>query len=93
MGIHAVVFPNPTSGNTVQVQISGLTETNKVSMDIFTLSMRKISDQTFHSEGPGTVTLTLVLKDATGASLANGLYYVVVRTQNQTLTLKLMILR
>jgi hypothetical protein len=38
------------------------------------------------------VTLTLTLSDQTGASLANGVYYVVVRAQNQTLVLKLLIL-
>lgn len=91
-GLQGVVFPNPVSGNTVQVQVSGLVDTTKVSLEIFTLAMRKISEQDFHSEGPGTVTLTLQLVDSSGASLANGVYYVEVRADNQRLILKLMVL-
>src|SRR5579871_1759561 len=91
-GLQGVVFPNPVSGNTAQVRISGLADTTKVSLEIFSLSMRKISEQTFHSEGPGTVTLTFQLVDSAGASLANGVYYVVIRADNQRVTLKLMVL-
>ena len=69
-----------------------MTTTTKVSLQIFTTAMRKVSEQTYHSEGPGTVTLTLSLTDSTGAVLANGVYYVVVRADNQKIILKLMIL-
>jgi hypothetical protein len=55
--------------------------------------MRKINEVTYHSQGPGTVVLTLPLTDATGAALANGVYYVVVRADNQRATLKLLVLR
>ena len=57
------------------------------------MAFRKIVEVTFHSEGPGTVNLTLPLKDQTGSDLANGLYYLIVRAQNSTLVLKLMVLR
>jgi len=88
-----VLFPNPATGGTVQVQITGLTETTKVDLKIETLNFLKIREETFHSQGPGTVTLKLTLSDQTGASLSNGVYYVIVRAQNQTLVLKLMVLR
>jgi hypothetical protein len=88
-----VIYPNPAVGGTVQVQITGLTTTTKVSLQLQTTAFRKINEVTFHSQGPGTVTLTLPLVDSMGAPLANGIYYVIVRAQNQTLILKLMILR
>jgi hypothetical protein len=62
-------------------------------LQIFTTTLRKVSEQTYHSEGPGAVVLTLSLTDSTGAALANGVYYVVVRAQGQRLTLKLLVLR
>ena len=91
--MQGVIFPNPASGPSVQVQVSGLTTTTKVSLQIFTTAMRKVSEQTYHSQGPGTVTLTLSLTDSTGVALANGVYYVVIRADNQRTTLKLMVLR
>jgi hypothetical protein len=48
---------------------------------------------TFHGEGPGTVTLTVPATDSMGVPLANGVYYVIVRTQGARLALKLMVLR
>lgn len=89
----AVVYPNPVTGGTVKVQVTGLTENTKVSLKIETIAFRKIREATYHSQGPGTVDLTLDLKDDTGADLANGVYYIIVRAQNSTITLKLMILR
>jgi hypothetical protein len=55
--------------------------------------MRKINEVTYHSQGPGTVVLTLPLTDATGVALANGVYYVVIRADNQRTTLKLLVLQ
>lgn len=75
------------------MSLTGLTETTKVSLEIFTVALRKIAEQTYHSQGPGAVDLVLPLTDASGAPLANGVYYVIVRAQNQRLTLKLLILR
>ena len=88
-----MIYPNPAAGESTQVQITGLTESTKVSMELQTVAFRKIVEVIFHSEGHGTVNLTLPLKDGTGADLANGLYYLVVRAQNNTLVLKLMVLR
>jgi hypothetical protein len=91
--VGAVIYPNPAAGGTVKVQITGLTEKTKVSLKILTIAFRKIREETYHSQGPGTVTLSFDLKDQTGADLANGVYYIVVRAQHNTLKLKLMILK
>jgi hypothetical protein len=88
-----VLYPNPATGDSVHVLIAGLTETTKVSLQLQTTAFRKIREETFHSQGPGTVDLTLLLTDAYGAPLANGLYYLVVRAQNSRIILKLMIAR
>jgi hypothetical protein len=67
--------------------------TDKVSVQIQSSSFRLITEVTYHSQGPGTANLVLNLVDATGVQLANGIYYVVVRTEGARITLKLMILR
>jgi hypothetical protein len=67
--------------------------TAKVQVQVETTAFRVANQLTFHSEGPGTVILTIPTTNSNGAQLANGVYYVIVRTEGTRLTLKLMILK
>jgi hypothetical protein len=88
-----VIYPNPVSGNNFNIQVTGMTTMDKIQVQVETTAFRLVNELTFHSEGPGTVTLTVPTTDGTGVQLANGVYYVIVRTESVRLTLKLMILR
>jgi len=88
-----VIYPNPVTGNSFNLQIAGMTTTDKVDVQIQTTAFRKVNELTFHSQGPGTVNLVIPATDSTGGSLANGIYYVIVRTESVRIILKLMILR
>jgi len=88
-----VIYPNPVAGNSFNLQITGMTSTDKVDVQIQTTAFRKISELTFHSQGPGTVNLVIPATDSTNSPLANGIYYVIVRTENVRIILKLMILK
>ena len=57
----------------------------------FTTAMRKVSNRSYPlPEGPAELDLPLSAGD--GRPLANGLYYVVVDTPQQSVTLKLVLL-
>ncbi len=86
-------FPNPSSGSPISfnVEVPG---PSTVTLDVFTLSFRKIFSET--EQINGSQTLLWDLKDLPGASVANGVYYVRIRvkgSQSATETLKVMILR
>lgn len=70
-----------------------MTSTDKVQVQVETISFRQVNELTFHSEGPGTANLTIPTTDSTGIQLANGVYYVIIRTEGARIVLKLMILR
>jgi hypothetical protein len=92
-GIQAVIYPNPVSGNSFNIQVTGMTTMDKVQVQIETTAFRVVNQLTFHSQGPGTATLMVPTTDSLGVPLSNGIYYVIVRTQGARLTLKLMVLR
>jgi hypothetical protein len=92
--VQAVIYPNPvTSGNSFNIQVTGMTTTDKIQVQVETTAFRLVNELTFHSEGPGTATLMVPTTDSLGTQLANGIYYVIVRTEGARLTLKLMVLR
>jgi hypothetical protein len=91
--VQAVLYPNPVPGDSFNIQVTGMTSTDKVDVQIQTTAFRRVNELTFHSQGPGTVTLAIPATDASGAALANGLYYVIVRTQGVRIILKLMVMR
>ena len=66
---------------------------DKVQIQVETTAFRLVNQLTFHSQGPGTATLTVPTTDSLGTPLSNGVYYVIVRTEGARLTLKLMVLR
>ncbi|HVZ80589.1 MAG TPA: glycosyl hydrolase family 28 protein [bacterium] len=92
-GIQAVIYPNPVSGDGFNIQVTGMTTVDKVQVQVETTAFRKVNEMTFHSQGPGTAILAVPATDASGAPLANGVYYVIVRTEGARIILKLMVLR
>ena len=92
-GLQAVIYPNPVPGDSFNIQITGMATTDKVDVQIQTTAFRKVNELTFHSQGPGTANLVVPATDSTGAALANGVYYVIVRTEGVRIILKLMVLR
>jgi O-glycosyl hydrolase len=90
-GLLPVVYPNPVSGGTVTVD-PALTGTSEVEVQIFTTAFRKVQDKTYGQVGAGQ-TVVLELKDRSGTPLADGLYYLVVTTNQGRSILKLLVLR
>jgi len=86
-------YPNPSRGSPVSFNVSAPGEST-VTIDVFTLSFRKITSQS--REIDGDQTFQWDLKDISGTWAANGLYYVRVHVegrQSATKTLKVLILR
>jgi hypothetical protein len=86
-------FPNPSNGSpiTFNVQVPG---PSTVTLDVFTLSFRKIFSET--ETVNGSQNLEWDLKDVSGVAVANGVYYVRIQvkgSQSLTQILKVMILR
>jgi hypothetical protein len=86
------IYPNPAQGPTVEIMPSSYTGISNVRIEIYTISFRKVQDQTYDSIPSGTP-LTLNLTGRGGAPLANGLYYVVVTTKAGRAVGKLLILK
>jgi hypothetical protein len=86
-----VVFPNPSTGGTVQLN-PGLTSASNVSIEIFTIAFRKVVVLDDPNVQPGA-NVTIPLVDKWGTPLASGLYYVVVQTNQGRTIVKLLILR
>jgi hypothetical protein len=85
-----VVFPNPSTHEPAALGLpSGVTS---VDIKVFTLAFRKVQEIQPGQYVPGT-TVPLPMTDSGGAPLANGLYYLVVTTNQGTTTVKWLILR
>ncbi len=88
-----VLYPNPVKGGTsAELQVTLLSAAN-VRVQIFTLSFRKVFDQTYSNLSAGVDDLPVSLVHSEGHPLANGLYYVVVTVNGQRTLLKLLILK
>jgi hypothetical protein len=88
-----VLYPNPVSvGNSTLLQLT-LGAASNVRVQIFTVSFRKVFDQTYPNLAEGIHNLSIPLVDREGTPLANGLYYVVVTVNGQRTILKLLILK
>ena len=87
-----MVYPNPATGNSVSVLPPAYSGSQGVQAEIFTLSFRKVLDETFAAVPAGTA-VSIILDDRWGHPLANGLYYVVVTVGGRHSTAKLLILR
>ncbi len=87
-----VVYPNPATGDTVNVLPPTHSGMEDVRVEIFTSAFRKVLDESFASVPPG-VAVTVELKDKWGRPLADGLYYVVVTVDGKRSIAKLLVLR
>jgi hypothetical protein len=86
-------YPNPSNGSPVTFQIS-VPSQSTVTMDVFTLSFRKIASQTTLVNGAQTFQWNLL--DVSGTQVSNGLYYVRVHItglQSLTKIMKILVLR
>ncbi len=86
------IYPNPAQGPTVEILASGYTGLSNVRIEIFSISFRKVRDETFPSIPSGTA-VTLTLTGRGGNPLANGIYYVVVTNKAGRAIGKLLILK
>jgi len=86
-----VVYPNPPTGNSVNVLPQDYSGDADVRIEIFTLSFRKVFDKTYKDVASGTA-INIPLTDSFGHPLADGLYYVVVTVNGKHSTAKLLIL-
>jgi polygalacturonase len=92
--IQVVIFPNPSTGNgPTQVSISGLTDRSSVTVELFTVSFRKVWKESLGELGPGTVTITIPLSDKSGVPVSNGVYYLDVRIDGKHFIEKLLVMR
>ncbi len=87
-----VIYPNPVVGSTVNLRVF-LASAGSVRIQVFTLSFRKVGDETVPSVPAGSSVLTVPMTASDGKPLSNGLYYLVVTANGKRWVLKLLILR
>ncbi len=87
-----MIYPNPVTGPSVNVLPPAYSGSQNVRVEIFTLSFRKVLDETFPNVPSGT-SVKITLDDQWGHLLADGLYYVVVTVNGKHSTGKLLVLR
>lgn len=66
---------------------------DQVTITVFTAAFRKVNTIVLTNLPPGTASIALPLTDKSGVPLANGLYYVIVKTPQGRFLLKLLVLR
>lgn len=89
-----MIYPNPVSGpGPVVVEVNLTSAQADVTVVIFTTAFRKVNEIDLGALPPGVTDFNLDLRDHWGRDLANGLYYVVVRTSQGKLTAKLLVNR
>lgn len=88
----SVIFPNPVK-ETMPVVLHGfLPSTSDVKIQLYTLGFRNIQEQVFLQVPTGS-DIKIEIKDKWGTYLANGLYYVVITTNQGRTIKKLLITR
>jgi hypothetical protein len=86
-------YPNPAHDSSVQVQLSFGESDTHGRLELLTVSGRKVQEISLGTVQPGPLTVTLPLTDSRGVPLANGVYFLVVRTTTWQATAKLLVLR
>ncbi len=86
------IYPNPATGSVVSILPPPYEGFSNVRVELFTANFRKVMDETFYAIPAGTP-LTFHLITRWGDPLANGLYYVLVTTQEGRTRMKLLVLR
>ena len=85
-----VVYPNPVTGTQVTIALPGY-NLSDVTVDVFTLSLRKVLS--VHEAQVTGESLVMPLRDKSGVLLANGLYYLRVSVGTRRWTLKMLVLK
>jgi hypothetical protein len=85
-----VIYPNPVTGPTVNLQLPTANATN-VKVQIFTISFREV--QTLKFASVAGYLLTIPLTDRSGRTLADGLYYFVININGTRWIEKVLVLR
>jgi flagellar hook assembly protein FlgD len=88
-----VAFPNPTTGQPVNIYIDLGQPTAWVAVDIYTTAYRKILHLQRNEVPAGPLTISWNLKDKSGSPVSNGLYYAWVTTPSSHFLVKILILR
>jgi hypothetical protein len=74
-------YPNPVlDPGPIQVQVALGQPTAKLTLSVFTTAYRKVNEVQYKNLPAGTVDLSFDPVDRNGVPLANGLYYLVVKT-------------
>jgi hypothetical protein len=87
-----LIYPNPATGDTITLHLS-LTKTSDVTIKFISVAHRRVLVKTLPSVPAGTTDQTVVLKDNGGHVLANGLYYLVITSDDGRLIRKLLVAR
>jgi len=87
-----VLYPNPTHGQPVTLEVAGITTNTSIKVQVFTLAFRKVQDETV-GVSPSAPWVVIQPVDRGNNLLANGVYYVVVTTPAKRSVLKLLVLR
>jgi hypothetical protein len=87
-----MLYPNPSHGGPVKLHIQSQAMASDIKVQIFTVGYRKILEQVFSQVAPGN-DVVVNMMDNWNDPLANGLYYVVVGTNQGQTTLKLLVLK
>jgi hypothetical protein len=89
-----LVFPNPVNNpGGVQIQLTLGQAAYNMNVSVFTTAFRKVNEVDYGAQPAGKLTLPMVTQDKSGAPLANGLYYLVVKTPGGRWVGKLIVLR
>ncbi len=89
-----LIFPNPVNNpGEIQIQFTLGQSANDINVSVFTTAFRKVNEVDYGSQPAGRLTLPLATQDKWGMPLANGLYYLVVKTPGGRSVGKLMVLR
>jgi len=90
-GASTILYPNPSRGGPVSIHSPSQTSVSDIKVQVFTVGYRKVLEQVFPQVAPGT-DVSINMTDNWNSLLSNGLYYVVVTGQGQSV-LKLLLLR
>lgn len=87
-----VLYPNPTHGQPVSLEMPGLISSTTIKVEVFTLAFRKVQEKT-ETISPASPWIVVQPVDKANTTLSNGLYYVVLNTPSKRIVLKLLVLR
>ncbi len=90
-----VIYPNPVTNSTTAttIELNLPSSRQNVQVLIFTTAFRKVNGIALSNVPEGVTDVPFNLVDQWGAPLANGLYYVVIRTPQGDLVAKLLVIR